>query len=178
MGMMSRLIPVVAMAAAVAGASPSLGAQKAERTSGPEKGTWGAEVSLGNNEGASVLRFQSPRWALLASGTASSLRVKDDITGRTSSFNSVALRVGARRYARSGLGLRPVTGFGATYLNNTNTLGSSDSGQYGVYGELGASWFFTPHLALGAVGDAVITHATRRTSTYLNVVRLTASVFF
>ena len=134
-----------------------LHAQQASPDSMPHAGTWGAEVFLGNSgSGASILRFQSPKIALLFGADFSYSHTSDDdgssgYFGGTGTF--VAARLGLRNYRGSTADrLRPVVGVG---VRTSYSKGTSDLQLWGAgaYGELGAMYFLTPHVSVGGTGE-------------------------
>ncbi len=153
---------------------PRLDAQKAaDRSTGPERGAWGAEAGVGRFSDASVLRFQSPSWAVLVGGSFQSTNDAGTGSARVPGRTDVAIQAGIRKYHRSGLGLRPITGAGVTF---GRIQGFSNSG--GAYGEVGAAYLFTPHLSLGAVGVGSFSRDGDRNTISLFVPRVVAAVFF
>lgn len=161
---------LVSLSVAVA---PALHGQTAERTGAPVKGTWGAEAGVGSFGDGSVVRFMSPNWAVLVRASVQSstgfVSGGTRIDGR--SFSSV--QAGIRRYHRSGLGLRPISGGGVSVGNVPGFAGSG-----GVYGEGGAAYLFNPHLALGAVGVVSVSRDGSQNTFSIFVPRVFASVFF
>lgn len=173
----------------------------------PHAGAWGAEVSDPYG-GATVLKFASPTsaWALGVSVATA----RTDGVGNLQTNGSVSGTIGHRWY-RSIAGdqhLHPTFGLGVTgqyaryhQSNETSTQTSTQTQSnwaVGPYGEFGATWFFTPHLSLGALGrlsagwgrqhetfigtfngSTTIDESTADFSSYtLNVARLTAAVYF
>ncbi|MES3034586.1 MAG: hypothetical protein V4813_11380 [Gemmatimonadota bacterium] len=120
-----------------------------------------------------MLRFLSPSWAVLVGGSIS--RTSGVGLGNSSGDGrtTAVLQAGVRKYHRTELGLRPVTGFGVT-------LGrfSSEINTGGIYGEAGAEYLFTPHLSVGAVGVARFSRDGDQNTVSLLVPRLFAAVFF
>jgi hypothetical protein len=174
-----RFVRSIALLALAFNASATcVSAQKvAETSNGPKKGTWGAEVSAGgSNIGdgrPGLLYFLSPNVSLNAS--AGVFRTTNEAFGNTSTFTQTSFQLGVRRYARSGLGLRPILGAGAllSTLAGTTTVGG--------YGEAGARWFFTPHLSLGTSAEISATRATgdgKASVIGLNLARFTGAVYF
>ena len=140
----------MAMAFMLAAAAPNaLTAQSAARGSAPASGTWAGEATIGDglDNSAALLRFLSPTWALRVAASISTTS-REEILGQNQRLTSSALRVGARRYAGSGLGLRPVAGLGLEVYDPG--FGPSS---IGAYGEYGAVYFFNPHVSLGATGE-------------------------
>ncbi len=133
----------------IAAAPGGLAAQSAAGAGAPVRGTWAGEAAIGEGIGSSaaLLLFRSSTWALLAAANISSSSI-DVGSGENRRLTSTALRVGARRYARNGLGLRPVAGFGLTVVDRG--FGGS---AVGAYGEYGAVYLFNPHVSLGATGE-------------------------
>ncbi|MBC7843054.1 MAG: hypothetical protein H7099_12110 [Gemmatimonadaceae bacterium] len=171
-----------AMMVAVAGVacsmalSATMSAQKASRTGAPEKGTWGGEVAVGDGQSASLLKFLSPQWAVVAGASISSYksRFESGDVVLDDRFTLASLQVGARRYARTGLGVRPVVGGGLIVSGRTGNPNT-----YGVYGELGAVYFFNPHVSLGAIGTASVTRNNPVGSAFsASLARLIGAVYF
>jgi len=173
---------------------PSLaGAQSADRKGGPEKGTWGAEASVGGNvaqgvgEGGSLLLFVSPRTAIVGgvgfSRISSEARTTQGPGGSmsvlfTSASTFVAANVGLRRYTRTGLGLRPVFGGGLLLASRSGNFGPTST-NVGGYAEAGAAWFFNPHVSLGVLGGLNVVDQDRGGwSTSGSLARLTGAVYF
>jgi len=123
------------------------GAQAAERRGAPVEGTWGAETSVGDGQNAVVLRFLSARWALQGGGSIRTFQSD----GSERRFTSTAALLGVRRYGGSGLGFRPISGAGVSVGRFT-----SRSTQVGVFGELGAAYFFNPAPLPGRHGAGVV----------------------
>ena len=123
-------------------------AQSAARTGAPVAGTWGGEAAVGDGQSASLLLFQSARWALLAGGSTRSFSTSS-FAGASNRLTVTSLRVGARRYGGAGLGMRPVVGLGLAVAGATR-----QNTQLGAYGEIGALYFFNPHLSLGVTSEA------------------------
>lgn len=160
------------LALAAPGAAAAQGTTPAG-SGAPAAGTWGAEAGIGRFNDAAVLRFLSPNWAVLVGGSI--LTTNDAGTGsaRVSGRTDVSVQAGIRRYHRSGLGFRPVTGAGVQF---GRLSGFSSRG--GVYGEAGAAFMFNRHLALGAFGVASFSRDGDQNTFSLFVPRVVASVFF
>lgn len=145
---------------------------QAARGGAPADGTWGAEASVGAGESGSLMRFFSPQWAVLAGLRVTSL--ENQLGGQSDRTTLTSLRVGARRYARTGLGVRPIVGFGLTLSDGPGSFRG-----VGGYGELGAVYFFNPHVSLGGSGDVSLTARDGGgTSFSLGFARLTGAVYF
>jgi hypothetical protein len=178
--------------------SHAAAAQAVPDSIGPRQGTWGVEASYGPLSGASLLRFSSPRaaWMLgayFAIGQETSDEPLDFIgntTRRTHTLGALEVRVGRRWWSGAlNEAMRPFVGLGlggryASYSNSRSTEGS-------VNGELGATYFFGPHVSLGGSGELAVirgqdryVNATGPTMTndrwYVrgNVARLNATVYF
>ncbi len=148
----------------------------AQRAGAPTGGTWGGEAGVGNGIGqsASLLLFQSARWALLAGGSVESSAFDNGGLIGTRRTTITSLRLGARRYARTGLGVRPIAGLGLTIFD-----GTSIDTNVGAYGELGAVYFFNPHVSLGASAEANIgTAGGNGTNFGVSLGRLIGAVYF
>lgn len=120
----------------------------------PRAGTWGAEAAVVSTSG-SLLRFTSPGRAWLAGLSFGVTHLDQSSNIGISTFN-VRGQLGTRWYHAT---------MGDRHLHNTAGLGltgdfngadypgqSARQWDVGPYGELGETWFFTPHLSLGAIG--------------------------
>ena len=141
----------------------------------PAKGTFGAEVTSSSFDllvpSASLLWMATPNVALVTSFTANT---RDD-------FSSIGASVGLRRFVPRPGKLRPIIGGGVAVTNNTLDAPPNFSRrdtQFGVYGEFGAAWFFTPNLMLGSTGVVSVSGGDGGTSLAARLVRLHAGVFF
>jgi hypothetical protein len=119
-------------------------------------------VEAGTNVSASLLRFQSSGAALLlgiATNYAHQQRTSTVPAGNESSNQyRIDLRVGARKYASTDARVRPfvtVSGLGGT----SQTFGRE--WHAGADLEIGAAYFFSPHVSLGGSGSlsALYSHA-------------------
>jgi hypothetical protein len=164
----------------------------------PGAGTWAAEAIIGSGaSGASLLRFQSARTALLLGADFNVFHQEEDddegtgvglLSGTTSTVNA---RLGVRSYRQSDTDrLRPILGFGARggYSKSSSNVRGWTTG---VYGELGAVYFVTPHLSLGGTGElqanygkqklrsgATTTREVTLTSINGSLIRVMLSVYF
>jgi hypothetical protein len=186
------------VAAATLIASHGAVAQATRDSIGPRQGTWGVEASYGSFTGASLLRFSSPRaaWMLGASfalGQETSDETVDflgNTTRRTSTLGTVEVRV-ARRWWTGELteAMRPFVGLGLGGRYSTVSSARQTAGS--VIGELGATYFFGPHVSLGGAGELAVVREHDRFdslngpvlkqdswSVRGNVARLTAAVYF
>ena len=184
MRMVSSVVSSVLAVCVASGAH----AQSSERKGGPEKGTWGAEASTGGSlsqeggQGASLLRFVSPRIAFV--GGASFWRYSSENTTTVGNVTSVfktaitnvALQAGLRRYGGTGLGLRPVVGGGL--LVSRQGFSESTDTSVGGYFEAGAAYFFNPHVSLGVLGGVSAAKREAGWSTGGTLGRLTGAVYF
>jgi hypothetical protein len=127
----------------------------------PHRGTWGAELAPLTTGGA-LLWFSSARSAWIGgldlSFSHSNLPTPDEIiTATSSSTTTLRAQLGHRWYRSvagdNGRHLRPTVGLGVA--GTMSRLDIADRLQYawtaGGYGEVGAAWFFSPHISLGAV---------------------------
>ena len=138
----------------------------------PRRGTWAGEVAFGGGTSASILRFRSPRSAWLLGAEVSALHLREEnpetpfepATTETSIFVNLLARAGRRNYARVG-DLRPFHGAGI--IGGYFHTDDQDAWNAGVYGELGASYFFTPHVSLGTAGEVNATYGERRASFFV-----------
>jgi hypothetical protein len=161
----------------------------------PRAGSWGAEAVFGSGVGANVLRFSSPTSAWLAGLTFSVTHQTEDFTGFTGGTGQSGwlgfgdARLGRRWWSGDrGERIRPLTGLGV--LGGVSSNENFQSWNAGAYGELGATYFVSPHVSLGATGElaAVYLHdrfasvgGDRNTTRWLlrgNLVRVNASVYF
>lgn len=164
---------VLCAAVLLAVAAPaSVHAQATAGAGAPAAGTWGAEVGVGRFDDATVLRFLSPSWAVLVGGSMQSTNTAGTGSARVPGRTDVAIKAGLRKYHRNGLGLRPITGAGITLDNYPG------GAPWYAYGEAGAAYLFTRHLALGAVGIASFSRDGDRNTFGLVVPRVFASIFF
>jgi hypothetical protein len=185
---------------------PTVRAQAADSIV-PRRGAWGAEVGDPFG-GATVLKFVSPTsaWTFgVGAGTG-----RTDAVGNLQTNGDVNGAIGHRWYhsIAGDAHLHPTFGFGVTgqyaryHQSNDTPSEMSNHTQsnwaVGAYGEFGATWFFTPHLSLGALGrlsagwgrqhetfterfngSTTSNESTADLSSYtLTVARLTAAVYF
>ncbi len=170
----------------------TLESQEPAASPGPRAGTWGAEATVGDGIGATLLRFRSPTsaWTL---GFAGHLGFFDeDRPGieESGSTYSVSLRAGLRRYRApaASRGVRPIAGAGVLGGIGQGTFDRTWSA--GLFGELGAAYFFSPHASLGATGGLELryleqTYGTgvgearrRQTTLSAGLVRVLGAVYF
>ena len=163
-------------------------AQSAERKGGPEKGTWAAEASVGGSfgqssgEGGSLLRFVSPSTAIVGGfgfsrSSVESRAVNGEFTSVfNAAFTTTAVQVGLRRYAGTGLGLRPVLGGGLLFARQS--VDDASENNFGGYAEGGAAWFFNPHVSLGVLGGVSAAKQRGGWSAGGSLARLTGTVYF
>jgi outer membrane protein W len=114
--------------------------------------------------GASVLRFSSPRTAWLlgvsfAVGQETTDEPVDFITGATTRSTSTVGTVEVRAEHRWWTGelsqaLRPFVGLGLA--GRYATANNARMNEAGAFGELGATYFFSPHVSLGGAGELAI----------------------
>lgn len=144
----------------------------AQQEQGPTRGTWGVEGS--SRLGGSLLRFRSPASAWVMQVGGGYMHVSQD--GPTAFLSPPAdnqvdatLRFGLRRYRRTQDQARPFTtlsivgGYEDVFRMRTWTAG--------VSGDVGAAYFFTPHVSLGGAGELEVDHSWRTTESGSGPVR-------
>lgn len=138
----------------------------AQDVSGPVAGTWAAEASTTTS--ASLLRFRSPSSAwVLNVALAYQRREEDQPTGlptfdTDASFFTSDVRIGIRSYRRVPQRVRPFTTVSAVVGFEDSNF-STNGWRFGAALELGASYFFSPHLSMGVSNALVATYQfTRR----------------
>lgn len=141
---------ILCIAAAVVTLARSVAAQD----TGPRKGSWGAEAGFGT--GVSLLHFRSDRsaWIVGVNGAYNKHAVEvDGVPDEEDTSISAQLRLGLRSYGRAGQALRPFH----TVAGLVSVIGGSRIPRlgYGLVGESGGAYFFSPQLSLGA-GASVI----------------------
>jgi hypothetical protein len=187
---------IVVAVAALSLLSRAAHAQSGADDVGPKGGTWGAEATLGGPTGVSLLRLTSPQAAWLLGASFSAGRETSDQfngftrTRETRMLGSVELRVGRRWWSGEARErLKPHAGLGL--IGRYASYPSARSWAVGPYGELGATYFFGPHLSLGTSGELAITRSRDTYSGGLgtdlktdrwyingNLVRFNAAVYF
>jgi len=127
-------------------------------------GQWAAEFTGGDGASEGVMRFFSPRSALVISGSASlshNTAAPDNATESTSSLRSLFLALGVRRHTTIASRVLATTELGANIglsrgKTTTDAFGDPVTGRqsqtnYGIFGEIGGQYFVASHLALGTV---------------------------
>jgi len=137
-------------------------------------GEWAAEFTGGNWNNAGVMRFFSPRSALVLSASGSfsrSTATPDGGVESTSTSRALFLALGVRRHNAVASRVLATTELGAELdLNRVKTRTDAFGGpiyrqrqtNYGIYGEIGGQYFVASHLALGAVASVNLTRSTGR----------------
>lgn len=127
----------------------------------PRAGTWGGEM-VGLATSGSLLKFTSPHSAWLlgvdfnASHTDGAKAPFQAMQPQSITF--INAQLGHRWYATAASvesgHLQTTYGLGLAGRFSRNAFGDQENRVWaaGGYGELGATWFFTRHLSLGAVG--------------------------
>lgn len=165
---MRRLSLPLCISSAILLVAPVLLAQGPDVTT-PRAGAWGAELVYGGTSAASLLHFSTPTraWLLGIAGYAASehqdVPFPGGYTTDTRLDGGVWGRVGARWWGGDRTSrIRPLTGLGLT----GGIFGSPSrrSWNAGVYGELGAGYFFSPHLSLSASGELLAAHSRDRSA--------------
>jgi hypothetical protein len=183
------------LAAALLTAASTMHAQTTDPVM-PRAGAWGAEAVYGGSASANLLRFSSPTAAWLAGLSFNAIRQTDDVSifpgsaNQSNYLGSLDVRVGGRWWrGTAGERVRPLSGLGL--LGGVSSGAGFQSWTAGGYGELGASYFFSPHLSLGATGEMAAGYihdrfasgvaADRITTRWFlrgNLVRVAAGVYF
>ena len=127
-------------------------------------GQWGAEFQSGDLTSAGVMRFMSPRTALVFDVGVLNLSTEED-DGTTTVDNStslLALRLGFRNYMPVANRVSSFWTIGGEVARGSNTEeisgpfdGSVEERQtsFGVFGQLGADFHVTPNIAVGIAYD-------------------------
>ena len=132
------------------------------------RGEWGADFQIaGGFAGAGAFRFSSPTQAWLVDLETSLSHSSNTSPGFAGSANSVdlSLKLGRRRYATQAHSVAPWIAFGLTFAYSWHDLVTNDTVTArgrgiggGVFGALGATWFVTPHLGVGAQWGLNVTY--------------------
>jgi hypothetical protein len=121
-------------------------------------GQWGAEFSASNNfQSLGMMRFFSARRALAFDAQLQNASTSVDGSEAETSSSTYGLSAGYRMYrsVTSGVvghvtgGLR-VNSNSTSVTNGAGATTENSTRGYGPFGEIGASYFVTPHLSLGA----------------------------
>lgn len=130
-------------------------------------GQWGAEFQSGDLTSAGVLRFMSPRTALVFDvGVLNLSTEEDDGTDVVENSTSLlALRLGFRNYMPVANRVTSFWAVGGEVARGTEKEEISGSfaatreltqTQFGVFGQLGADFHVTPNIAVGIAYDLSI----------------------
>ena len=144
--------------AAVLVAPATLHAQRNASTAPFRSGQWGAEFAASNDfQSLGMMRFFSPRRALAFDAQLQNASTSIDGSDAETSGTTYGLSVGYRMYRNVTTGVvGHVTGGLRVNSNSTkvtNAAGATTENStrgYGPFAEIGASYFITPHLSLGA----------------------------
>ena len=128
------------------------------------RGQWGADFIIGNGFfGAGALRFTNPGHAWLVDVGANYQHTSGTTNGANNSGNSetFTVEVGSRSYHAMNRRLYGLTTVGASFNYgrssiNGGPIGRSSGGS--LFGDLGAAWFVTPHLGVGARWRAALSY--------------------
>jgi hypothetical protein len=153
----SNVFSSVALAAALL-LPATLHAQRNASSAPFRSGQWGAEFSASNDfQSLGMMRFFSPRRALAFDAQLENASTSVDGSDAETSNSTYGLSVGYRMYRNVTTG---VVGHltGGLRVNSNSTKITSGAGAttenstrgYGPFAEVGASYFITPHLSLGA----------------------------
>jgi hypothetical protein len=128
------------------------------QTEGPKAGTWGAEASTGPS--ASLLKFRTDKSAWVFGINALYQQENEETTtpGVTldQDITLVQARLGIRRYGLARDRMRPFSTLSG--IIGYQDLSFEQGWEVGAAAEVGASWFFSPHVSLGAAGDVSLTY--------------------
>src|SRR4051794_8112681 len=136
------------------------GSQTARAQSdGAAAGTWAVEG--GTFGGGSLLRFRSPSSAMVlgASVFLTRMDVSDfdpatgQLTSTSTTFTSSQLRLGFRHYGDSRNQIRHFSTLSAIVGYNSSGFPSQGALVLGGAGDVGAAYFFTPHVSMGGAGE-------------------------
>lgn len=136
----------------------TLHAQRNASTVPFRSGQWGAEFAASNDfQSLGMMRFFSPRRALAFNAQLENASTSIDGSDAETSGTTYGLSVGYRMYRSVTTG---VVGHltGGLRVNSNSTKVTTGAGAttesstrgYGPFAEIGASYFITPHLSLGA----------------------------
>ena len=121
-------------------------------------GQWGAEFSASNDfQSLGMIRFLSPRRAIAFDAQLNNASTSIEGSDAETSNTTYGLSAGYRmyRHVTSGVvghltgGLR-VSSSSTSVTNGAGATTDNNTRGYGPFGEIGASYFVTPHLSLGA----------------------------
>ena len=152
----------------------------------PHAGEWAAEAVIGGESaiGATLIRFASPRIALLVGTEFGSVHSKTEFTNtpnaedRSSTSSMVNVRLGLRSYRPSSTErLRPVVGAGVRGGYSWGTPNDLRAWNAGVYAELGALYFVASHFSLGATGELSALYQKEKQSSDNLAVEMTVTSF-
>lgn len=154
-----RSVPFAAAVAAALITAAPLRAQQTLDSPAPRAGSWAAEAVYGDGFTANLLHFSSPTSAWLTGLSFSMARETRDVLGfaggattETSYSAYLAGRLGRRWWSGTASDrFRPLRGVGL--LGGLSNNSNYHAWNAGAYGELGGTWFFTPHVSLGASGQ-------------------------
>jgi hypothetical protein len=128
------------------------------QTDGPKAGTWAAEASSGPS--ASLLKFRNDKSAWVFGITALYQQENEEPTPPGVSLGQdvtlVQARLGFRRYGLARDRMRPFSTISG--IVGYEDFGVQKGWQVGAAAEVGASWFFSPHVSMGAAGDLSLTY--------------------
>jgi hypothetical protein len=114
----------------------------------PAPGAWGVEGSL---SGANMLKFRSASSAWVLGFDGAFVHQADDGTVGNQNVGTMNLRAGFRRYSVRAGRVRPFSTISA--ILGFASDGGGDRLTAGPVAELGAAYFFSPHVSLGGSGS-------------------------
>jgi hypothetical protein len=167
---MKKVHVAVAVAALSVVSSVCVGRAEAQATAEPfHAGEWGIETDVATNNG-SVLRFFTPRTALILGATAthSNSSQQNGNNGEIKTTdNLLRFSLGVRHHTPIAPGISAITGVSAfigslqehrEFTGTPNQTDSFRSDYYGAFGEIGAQYMPTNHVAVGVAYRLNVQH--------------------
>jgi hypothetical protein len=125
------------------------------QTEGPVAGTWAVEG--GPFGGGGLMHFRSPTSATMIGVSAYFTRM-DDGSGSALTFVSSQLRLGLRSYGESRNNVRRFSTLSGILGFERDDNPGENTWLVGAAWEIGAAYFFTPHVSMGGSGDLNATY--------------------
>lgn len=149
------------MLAAVLATAAILPATAAAQSLPFRAGQWGAEFQSGDLTSAGVMRFMSPRTALVLDAGVLNASTEEEEAGNTveNSMNLMSLRLGFRQFMPIASRVNGFWTAGAQYGTGSQTqdVGAAESerteSNIGVFGQFGANYHVTSNIAVGIAYD-------------------------
>jgi len=114
---------------------------------------WGVDFNIGGGfVGAGLIHFSSPTHALVLALSGNVTTTTSTALGGTENNWQVNLSLGVRRYHSfaPNLNIYRTVGVEGFYGHEFSGGPTANTWRGGLFGELGAGWLVTPHLAVGA----------------------------